>query len=84
MKGERPGFLKSVIEPAGTLGKTNQHVPVTHETRFASIPTRAHQGAWHRVHARLRMKRDLLAFRLGLTKVPGTGYMLGYARNEIC
>jgi hypothetical protein len=53
MKVERPGFLKSVIEPAGTLGKTNQHVPVTHETRFASIPTRAHKGAWHRVHARL-------------------------------
>jgi hypothetical protein len=35
MKGERSGFLKSVIEAAGTLRKTNQHVPVTHETTGA-------------------------------------------------
>jgi hypothetical protein len=29
MKGERSGFLKSVIEPAGTLRKTHQLVPVS-------------------------------------------------------
>jgi hypothetical protein len=62
MKGEHSGFLKSVIEPAGTLRKTNQPVPVTHQTT----------GAWHRVRG-----RDLLAFRLGVAKVPGTGLALG-------
>jgi len=59
MKGERSGFLKSVIEPAGTLRKTNQLVPVS-------------TGAWHRARG-----RDLLAFLIGLAKVPGTGCMLG-------
>ena len=58
MKGEHSGFLKSVIEPAGTLRKTNQHMPVTHETT----------GAWHRESG-----RDLLAFRRVIAKVPGTG-----------
>jgi len=37
---------------------------------FASIPIRDHKGAWHRVRHRVR-RRDLPAFRFGITKVPG-------------
>ena len=47
--------------------------------RFAGIPIRDHhKGAWHRVRG-----RDLLAFRFGITKVPGTnGSTNGTARGS--
>jgi hypothetical protein len=44
--------------------------------RFASISIRDHKGAWHRARG-----RDLLAFRLGIAKVPGTG--LGAKRRVL-